>query len=462
QVVIGTHALLSKHIDFNHLGLLIIDEEQRFGVEQKEKLKKLGADVHVLSLSATPIPRTLQMVLSGVRSLSMLSQPPVDRLSVRTFVMPFDHMVIGDAIRRERFRGGQIFCVCPRVSDLRRLEKKLQEMIPDLRILIAHGKLNAQELEKVMELFVDGKADLLLSTNIVENGLDVTNANTMIVYRADMFGLAQLHQLRGRIGRSKIRAYCYFTYLGGRLMNPTVKRRLETLQTLDSLGAGFTIASQDMDIRGAGNLLGEQQSGHIKEVGSELYLRMLEEAVNNHKQQLENNIQDQKKQSLKQSDGLRGEEFSSQLNLGVSAMIPEDYISDLSLRLSLYRRLASIHESDGLQLFKDEMIDRFGVLPNEFEQLIRVIEIKNLCQKAGIVALDAGVKGVVVRFYKDRFANLEGLIEFLNAQAKNVKLRPDHCLVVQQNWRNLDQRLNGIKQLAFKLCQIANQKFDQK
>ncbi|MEK9850795.1 MAG: DEAD/DEAH box helicase, partial [Candidatus Puniceispirillum sp.] len=278
QIAIGTHALLAKTIAFNNLGLLIVDEEQHFGVGQKERLKELRGDIHVLTLSATPIPRTLQMALSGVREMSLIATPPVDRLAVRTFVGPWDGIVLREAIQREMFRGGQVFVVCPRIDDMQRVYDRVQKLVPDARILSAHGQMPPAELDQVMTRFADGEADILLSTNIVESGIDIPSANTMIIHRADMFGLSQLYQLRGRVGRGRQRAYAYLTSDPQRLLSPQARRRLEVMQTLDTLGAGFSLASYDMDIRGAGNLLGEEQSGHVRDVGVELYQEMLRQA----------------------------------------------------------------------------------------------------------------------------------------------------------------------------------------
>ncbi len=279
DIAIGTHALLGKSIGFARLGLLIVDEEQHFGVVHKERLKQMREDVHVLTLTATPIPRTLQLALSGVRELSLITTPPVDRLAVRTYISPFDPVIVREALRRERYRGGQSFYVVPRISDLEDVAEFLEQETPELKIARAHGQLAPGQLEDVMSAFYDGKYDVLLSTAIVESGLDIANANTLIVHRADMFGLAQLYQLRGRVGRSKARAYAYFTTPNGEKLTPGAEKRLKVLQSLDTLGAGFSLASHDLDIRGAGNLLGEEQSGHIREVGFELYQSMLEEAV---------------------------------------------------------------------------------------------------------------------------------------------------------------------------------------
>ncbi|MEL6747794.1 MAG: transcription-repair coupling factor, partial [Pseudomonadota bacterium] len=280
DIIVGTHAVLGKTMEFADLGLLIIDEEQHFGVQHKERLKQLRDDIHVLTLTATPIPRTLQLSLSGVRELSLITTPPVDRLAVRTFVTPYDPVVIRDALLRERFRDGQSFYVCPRVSDLEEVAAVLREIVPELKFAVAHGQMAPGQLDDIMNAFYDKEYDILLATTIVESGLDIPSANTIILHRADMFGLAQLYQLRGRVGRSKRRAYAYLTTPHNKKLTDSAQKRLKVLQSLDTLGAGFTLASHDLDIRGAGNLLGEEQSGHIKEVGFELYQSMLEDAIN--------------------------------------------------------------------------------------------------------------------------------------------------------------------------------------
>ena len=393
DVVVGTHALLGKSIDFKRLGLLIIDEEQHFGVTHKERLKKMREDVHVLTLSATPIPRTLQLALTGVRELSLITTPPVDRLAVRTYISPFDPMIIRDALRRERYRGGQSFYVAPRIVDLDEIADFLREAVPELTFARATGQLAPSELEDVMTAFYDGKYDVLLSTAIVESGLDLPNANTLVVHRADMFGLAQLYQLRGRVGRSKARAYAYFTIPVGKALSEAADKRLKVLQSLDTLGAGFSLASHDLDIRGAGNLLGEEQSGHIREVGFELYQSMLEEAV----------------ASMKGGD-LEGatEQWSPSISLGTSVLIPEAYVADLQLRLGLYRRLSTLETREEIDSFASELVDRFGPLPEEVEHLLDVMEIKALCRQAGVAQVDAGPRGAVVGFYRNEFANPGG------------------------------------------------------
>ncbi len=325
DLVVGTHAILAKGIEFKHLGLLIVDEEQHFGVGQKERLKRLKANVHVLTLTATPIPRTLQMALTGVREMSLIATPPVDRLAVRTFVLPYDPVVVREAILRERNRGGQVFYIVPRIKDLDGVKEALTALVPEIKVATAHGRLSPTELEDVMAAFDDGKYDLLLATNIVESGLDIPGANTIILHRADMFGLAQLYQLRGRVGRGKIRAYAYLTVPPSKALSQTAMRRLEVMQTLDTLGAGFQLASHDLDIRGAGNLLGDEQSGHIREVGIELYQQLLEEAV-------------AEARASAAGETAPEADWTPTITLGTSVLIPETYVADLGVRLGLYRR----------------------------------------------------------------------------------------------------------------------------
>jgi transcription-repair coupling factor (superfamily II helicase) len=442
EIVIGTHALLAKDVRFAHLGLVIVDEEQHFGVGQKERLKQLKADVHVLTLTATPIPRTLQLALSGVREMSIIATPPVDRLAVRTFVMPFDPVVVREAILRERDRGGQVFFVAPRISDLDEVRTELRKIVPEIRVCTAHGRMPAAELETVMTAFDDRAFDLLLSTNIIESGLDIPSANTLIVHRADMFGLAQLYQLRGRIGRSKLRAYAYLTLPEKKKLAPTAQRRLEVMQTLDTLGAGFQLASHDLDIRGAGNLLGDEQSGHIREVGIELYQHMLEEAV----------------AAARTADGggpMREEEWSPQITIGTPVLIPEDYVADLSVRLGLYRRIAALADTRESEAFAAELIDRFGKLPDEVENLLQIIAIKRLCREAGVERVEAGPKGAVVALRGNRFANPAGLVELIQKHARTLRLRPDQKLVYLRNWDDEAARLKGVSGLLQTLVKIA-------
>ena len=419
QIAIGTHALLAKSITFNHLGLLIIDEEQHFGVGQKERLKELRGDIHVLTLSATPIPRTLQMALSGVREMSLIATPPVDRLAVRTFVGPWDGVVLREAIQREMFRGGQVFVVCPRIDDMQRVYDRITKLAPEARVISAHGRMPANELDQVMTRFADGEADILLSTNIVESGIDIPSANTMIIHRADMFGLSQLYQLRGRVGRGRQRAYAYLTSDPQRLLSPQARRRLEVMQTLDTLGAGFTLASYDMDIRGAGNLLGDEQSGHVREVGVELYQEMLRQAVDAAKSGRGDESDDDAKPA-----------WTPQINLGLEIRLPESYVPDLTVRLSLYRRIADLADPQATDILIAELVDRFGGLPDPVKNLFSVIELKQLCRLANIEKIDAGPKGLSLAFRDNHFARADALIGWIAGQGGRVQLRADHRLVV--------------------------------
>ena len=443
DIVVGTHALLGKSVRFSDLGLLVIDEEQRFGVAQKERLKALKADVHVLALSATPIPRTLQMALSGVRSLSLIATPPVDRLAVRTFVLPWDPAVLREAVLRERHRGGQTFCVCPRIEDLEETAAGIRRIVPDIRIVVAHGRMAAKRLEDAMTAFHDGRYELLLSTSIVESGLDMPRVNTLIVHRADRFGLAQLHQLRGRVGRGKQRAYAYFTVPSAQMLKGRAEKRLAVMQALDALGAGFALASHDLDIRGAGNLLGEEQSGHIREVGIELYQQMLEDAV-------------RAARARAGDDGAEAaeERWSPQIALGMSVMIPEDYVADLGVRLGLYRRLSGIETDAGIEAFAAELVDRFGALPDAAENLLGLARVKRLCRAAGVERLDAGPKGAVVSFRGSRFAAPERLVAFISRHADAMRVRPDGALAVARPWRREADRLAGVTGIIASLASL--------
>jgi transcription-repair coupling factor (superfamily II helicase) len=443
DIVVGTHALLGKSIKFRDLGLLIVDEEQHFGVSHKERLKQLRAEVHVLTLSATPIPRTLQLALTGVRELSIIASPPVDRLAVRTFVAPHDPLMIREALLRERYRGGQAFYVVPRIEDLADVKDFLDKTVPEMKVAVAHGQMAPTVIEDIMSAFYDGKFDVLLSTTIVESGLDIPNANTLIVHRADMFGLAQLYQLRGRVGRSKLRAYALFTLPAQQKITPQAERRLTVLQSLETLGAGFQLASHDLDIRGAGNLLGEEQSGHIKEVGFELYQQMLEEAIVNLKAGITEPV---------------AERWSPQITIGMPVLIPEDYVADLPVRLSLYRRLADLETEEEIETFGAEMRDRFGVLPDEVRYLFKVAAIKGYCRRANVEKVDAGPKGAVISFRDNSFAQPDRLVFFIKQHGKAAKVRPDMKVVFLQDWETPEDRLTGTTEILRQLSNLAENK----
>ncbi|HEY4077484.1 MAG TPA: transcription-repair coupling factor, partial [Rhizomicrobium sp.] len=440
DIVVGTHALLAESIRFKRLGLVIVDEEQHFGVVHKERLKNLKTDVHVLTLTATPIPRTLQLALSGVRDLSLITTPPIDRLAVRTFVTPFDPLVVREALLREHYRGGQSFFVAPRIAELTDAMTFLKEVVPEVKPALAHGQMSAKVLEEVMTAFYERKVDVLVSTNIVESGLDIPTANTLIVNRADMFGLSQLYQLRGRIGRSKQRAYAYLTTPAEKKLTDTATRRLEVLQSLDQLGAGFSVASHDMDIRGAGNLLGDEQSGHVREVGIELYQEMLEEAV----------------AGLKEGgDGdALADQWSPTINLGASVLIPEGYVADLNVRMSLYRRLSTIETREDIDRFAAELIDRFGPLPDEVRHLFEIVTIKQLAKQSGVEKIDAGPKGGTIAFRGNAFANPLALVQLIAKHSGTMKVRPDQKIVVTRDWPKPEDRLNGAKALLTQLAKM--------
>jgi transcription-repair coupling factor (superfamily II helicase) len=441
DLVIGTHALLTDKIQFRDLGLLIIDEEQHFGVKHKERLKEMRAAVHVLTLTATPIPRTLQLALSGIREMSLIATPPIDRLAVRTYISPFDGIVIREYLLREHFRGGQSFYVVPRISDLDEIAEFLRANVPEVKFRTAHGRMPPTELEDIMTAFYDRGFDVLVSTTIIESGLDIPTANTLVVHRADMFGLAQLYQLRGRVGRAKLRAYALLTTPPGHALNPNAERRLEVLQSLDSLGAGFTLASHDLDIRGAGNLLGVEQSGNIREVGFELYQQMLEEAVASMR--------------AGESETLPESQWSPQINIGTSVLIPEDYVADLQVRLGLYRRLADFKDQEELDAFGAELHDRFGKPPEEVQHLLEIVSIKLLCRAANVQSVDAGARGATIALRNGIFPNPSGLVEWISGQGTLAKLRPDMKLVILRDWESAAARLKGTRQLMQTLVKLA-------
>ncbi|KJW05071.1 transcription-repair coupling factor [Rickettsia argasii] len=412
NIIIGTHSLLHKNIKFFNLKLLIIDEEQHFGVGQKEFLKSLKSFSHVLAMSATPIPRTLQMSMTGLKELSIIATPPLNRLEVRTLVMPFDPVIIRDALLREHFRGGRSFYVVPRIKDIEDITKQLKQIVPELSYKIAYGKMTPSKIDEVMSEFYAGKFDILVSTTIIESGIDIAEANTMIIHNADMLGLSQLYQLRGRIGRGKMQGYAYLTVASHKKMTSHSLRRLEIIQNSCALGSGFTIASRDMDLRGVGNLIGEEQSGQIKEVGTELYQEMLEEQI----------------AILKDEPIVSEQPFIPTINLGLSVFIPDNYVADAALKLGLYRRIGNLSNEIEVETFKDEMIDRFGLLPIEFSNLLDIVKIKLLCFKLNIENLDSGDNGFVIKFYKNADMT-DKILKFVSTCSNQAKIKPDNKLV---------------------------------
>nr|WP_314435720.1 transcription-repair coupling factor [uncultured Brevundimonas sp.] len=441
EIVVGTHAVLSEQVGFRDLGLVIVDEEQHFGVKHKEKLKTLRADVHLLTLTATPIPRTLQMALSGIREMSIIATPPVDRLAVRTYVTPWDPVLVREALLREKYRGGQAYYVAPRLKDLPDIEKFLREQVPEVKFVVGHGQMSATQLEEVMSAFYDGEYDVLVSTTIVESGLDIPTANTLVVHRADMFGLAQLYQIRGRVGRSKARAFAYLTTDAVKPMTLSAERRLQVLQSLDNLGAGFQLASHDLDQRGGGNLLGDEQSGHIREVGVELYQQMLEDAVAELRENGDAGSVD------------RG--WSPSINVGASVLIPEEYVPDLNVRLSLYRRLSDAEQAEDREALAAELIDRFGPLPDEAQQLLKIVGIKANCRKACIEKIDIGPRGAVLTLRNNAFPNPVGLVGLIQKNQAFWKIRPDQKIVVSGDWPTAEERLKVAERITADLARVA-------
>ncbi len=378
DVIVGTHRLLQPDVKFKDLGLVIVDEEQRFGVRQKEALKSLRANVHLLTLTATPIPRTLNMAMAGLRDLSIIATPPLNRLAVQTFITPWDNALLHEAFQRELARGGQLYFLHNDVESIGRMQRDLAQLVPEARIGIAHGQMPERELERVMLDFQKQHFNVLLSTTIIESGIDIPNANTIIINRADRFGLAQLHQLRGRVGRSHHRAYAYLVVPDRRSMTADAEKRLEAIASMDELGAGFTLATHDLEIRGAGELLGEDQSGQMAEVGFSLYTELLERAVRSIKQG-----------KLPDLDAGQ-EERGAEVDLHIPTLIPEDYLPDVHTRLTLYKRISTARDSNALRELNVEMIDRFGVLPETAKHLFAIAELKLQATALGISKLELG------------------------------------------------------------------------
>ena len=426
DVVVGTHALLSDKIKFKKLGLLIIDEEQHFGVSQKEKIKNIKSDIHILSLTATPIPRTLQMSLVGLRDLSIISTAPVNRQTIKTEVISFNANKISEAIIAEKNRGGQIYYVCPRVSELDEVEDFLKINLPDVTYRIAHGQMTPKSLENVMVDFYNDEFKILLCTTIVESGLDLSKTNTMIVHNSDKFGLSQLYQLRGRIGRANIEAYCYYTISDFNSITETANQRLNLLKKLDSRGSSFNLASHDLEVRGSGNIIGDQQSGHIREIGLELYHRLLKEKII----------------ELRSDFHTLDAEWSPQINLGLNVLIPEQFIPNLNTRLYFYRKLAYLSNIGELKEIKNEMLERFGSIPDEVFHLFKITELRVLCKDLSIEKFDLGARGLTIKFRNNKFEKSDELVALISRKKYDLKLRSDQTLVYNFNKTGEKQRIS--------------------
>lgn len=427
NILIGTHAILSKKIFFKNLGLIIIDEEQSFGVEQKERLKQFKPNVHVLTLSATPIPRTLQSSLFKLKDISLIKTPPLERLNIKTHLMLFDQNSLKKIISSEIDRNGQVFYVAPRIADLEEIKKKVLKIVPNYSFSLLHGRLKANEIERIYEDFSNNKIQILFTTAVIESGLDISNVNTIIIEKPYLFGLAQLYQLRGRVGRSSKQAYAYLILDNIENLKKDTVKKLEIISRINSLGAGFSIAASDLDIRGAGNLIGAEQSGHIKEVGVELYYKMVNESVNEIKNQTK-----------------LEEDWSPLINLGFSINIPEDYIPELDLRLQIYRKISGIENFTELKDTFNNLEDRFGNAPNSLKNLFKIIKIKILAKKHFVKKIDLGNKGFVITFKNNRIKNLEKIIELAKLNPKRIKLTPDAKILFFIKKESKNEKINDI------------------
>ena len=438
DILIGTHALLNDQLLFKNLGLIIYDEEQKLGTLQKEKFKEIAPNAHVIALSATPIPRTLSMSLSGIRDLSLILTAPFERLAVRSYVSNFDEITIAEAIKREVYgRRNGVYFVTPRMKDIPFIEKFIQEKIPKIKYVVTHGKLSPSILENRISKFYNQTVPLMISTNIVENGLDLPHVNTIIVYRANLFSLATLYQLKGRVGRSSKRGYAYMTYKENELKD-NGKKRLSIINSTDSLGSGFNIASQDLDMRGGGSIIGEEQSGFIKEIGTELYHQMLEEEILFQKQKMST------KNQVKHV-------FQPIIKIPEEIFIPENYIDDLDLRLSIYKRISNVNSNDELSILIIELTDRFGSIPKELKNLFCLIELKILCIKFNIDKLEFSRKGIVIGFYKNQPINPDKLINTSILKENNFILRPDQKVFYDFRGSINENRFDLAKKLINKL-----------
>jgi transcription-repair coupling factor (superfamily II helicase) len=438
DVIVGTHKLLMPEIKFQRLGLVIVDEEQRFGVRQKEQLKKLRAEVDLLTLTATPIPRTLNMAMSGLRDLSLIATPPAHRTAVRTFISPWDQATIREALQRELSRGGQVFFLHNEVSTIERTSREVEALVPEARVRIAHGQMPERELEGIMADFHRQRFNILVCTTIIETGIDIPTANTIIIDRADRFGLAQLHQLRGRVGRSSQRAFAYLIVPERNAITADARKRLEALASLEELGAGFTLATHDLEIRGAGELLGDEQSGQIQSVGFGLYSELLDRAV-------------RALRSGQVPDFDLASEHETQVELHLPALIPEDYLGDVHTRLTLYKRIASAGDEEVLRDLQVEMIDRFGLLPEPAKQLFAVTGLKLMATPLGIRKLDLGQNGGRITFRDKPNVDPRRIIELIQRSPRVYQLAGQDKLRIIRELPDAAARLQAARDVLLLL-----------
>jgi transcription-repair coupling factor (superfamily II helicase) len=440
DILIGTHKLLNASVKYHDLGLLVVDEEHRFGVRQKEKIKAIRADIDILTLTATPIPRTLNMAMSGMRDLSIIATPPARRLAIKTFVRERDDAIVREAVLREITRGGQVYFLHNEVDSIEKTTDELAKLIPEARITFAHGQMRERELEKVMGDFYHQRFNLLVCTTIIETGIDIPTANTIIMNRADNLGLAQLHQLRGRVGRSHHQAYAYLLTPHKKRMTKDAVKRLEAIESLEDLGAGFTLATHDLEIRGAGELLGDEQSGQIQSIGFSLFMEMLEQAVEALKEGKESSL----------DDLLRKQ---TEVELRLPALLPDDYIPDINMRLSLYKRIASAIDEQDLNDLKVELIDRFGLLPEATTNLLTVNNLKLKAAAVGIRRIEAGEKGGYLEFEQDAAINPVFLVGLLQSKPQHYRMEGPTKLKVMAPMTDRKERIKFVDQLLTQLSE---------
>lgn len=438
DILIGTHKLLQGEVKLRDLGLLIVDEEHRFGVRHKERIKAMRADVDILTLTATPIPRTLNMAMSGMRDLSIIATPPARRLAVKTFVREYDALVVREAILRETLRGGQVYYLFNDVENIQKAADKLAELVPEARIAIGHGQMRERELERVMNDFHHQRFNVLVCTTIIETGIDIPTANTIIIERADHFGLAQLHQLRGRVGRSHHQAYAWLLTPHPKAMTTDAQKRLEAIASLEDLGAGFALATHDLEIRGAGELLGEDQSGQMETIGFSLYMELLENAVDALKAGREPSLEDLTSQQ-------------TEVELRMPSLLPDDFIPDVNTRLSFYKRIASAKNEQDLEEIKVELIDRFGRLPDAARNLLDIARLRQQAQKLGIRKLESNEKGGVIEFNEKNNVNPVWLIGLLQKQPQHFRLDGPTRLKFMQDLEERKTRMDWVRQFMRQL-----------
>ena len=445
DILIGTHKLLHSKINYQNLGMMIIDEEHRFGVRQKEKIKSFRSNIDILALTATPIPRTLNMSMNKIRDLSIIATPPARRMAVKTFVKTYESRIVREAILREIKRGGQVYFLHNDVKSINRIALEIAQLVPEAKANVAHGQMRERELERIMFDFYHQRFNVLVCTTIIETGIDIPSANTILIANADKFGLAQLHQLRGRVGRSHHQAYAYLMTSAEKKLTSDAIKRLQAITEADYLGSGFTLATNDLEIRGAGELLGEEQSGHIEAIGFSLYLEMLNNAVSN-------------VMPDSRGDGLENLSHGTEVNLNVSALITEDYLPDINMRLVLYKRIANCENEIDLYDLQVEMIDRFGLLPEPTKVLFKLAELRQLAQKLGIRKIEAGNTDGRLCFRENTPVEPQTIIAMIQNEPQTFQIHRNDQLKFRADMGNTDMRFSAVSGI---LNQLISKKHNQ-